>query len=206
MANGDCVQENGKRYRAKLGGYCRRTGRSTWSCRGHLDIRRIVENKLECLGLCFEYSKYKGHRECKFWTYDNVRKMCNIMNQIGTKEKTSSEFTSGNRDCTEVCNYRTGEANITYPGNDLNDGRKNLTLHAKDCDLLCYKDMQCVGWVWKAKTGECWKKSKMENRTVDTELGTWSARICEQRDPDDLDWLDEEKKNELYDYENEYES
>jgi len=192
MANGDCVQENGIEY----------VGRDQWTY--------PVENKLECLGICFEYNALyindEGFGSCKFWTYDNVRKMCNIMNQIGTKEKTSSEFTSGNRDCTEVCNYRTGEANITYPGNDLNDGRKNLTLHAKDCDLLCYKDMQCVGWVWKAKTGECWKKSKMENRTVDTELGTWSARICEQRDPDDLDWLDEEKKNELYDYENEYES
>jgi len=103
----------------------------------------------------------------------------------------SSESTSGNRDCTEVCNFRTGEANINYPGNDLNDGRKDVRLHAKDCHLLCFTDMQCVGWVWKAETGECWKKSKMENRTVDTELGIWSAKICQERYPEDY-YYDEE--------------
>jgi len=176
MANGDCVQENGIEY---VG-----IGQDQWAY--------PVENKLECLGICFEYNALKindpGFGPCNFWTYDNVGKWCYIMsmNQI-RKEKKSSEFTSGNKDCTEVCNFRTGEANITYPGNDLNDGRKDLTLHAKDCYLLCYKDMQCVGWVWKAKTGECWKKSKMENRTVDTELGTRSSKICLKRDPDYLD-------------------
>jgi len=195
MANGDCVQENGKKYVAS---------------RYQLDQRirhRDVENKLECLGYCFEFTD-----SCNFWTYNNVEKKCKMMKKIRTSRrrghavKISSESTSGNRDCTEVCNFRTGEANITYPGNDLNDGRKDLTLHAKDCYLLCYKDMQCVGWVWKAKTGECWKKSKMENRTVDTELGTRSAKICEKRDPDYLDEDYEDRKIELYEYENEYES